>query len=275
MARTRDASARSGVREAYLQQSSSWDRLVRNSFAMDLSTLYLYQQTSRATRISPNTLTRRVVGTDRMSQHTAFFYGTLMAPQVLYRVIWGSQTPPTPAHASLLHIRPAILPSHRRHRVRHADYPAILPSSDPDACVRGTLVTGLTDGDIWRLDIFEGSEYSRQKVQVKILRKTSDDGGENNKEEEQEAECETYIWTAAPSRLETSEWDFDEFVRDKMKRWVGIEGAEADEGFQGRPSINGNRGVPKVPISFHCSLSLSFHLAQKKHPRADLCLFRC
>lgn len=186
--------------------------------------------------------------------HTAFFYGTLMAPPVLHRVIWGSTTPPTPAHASLLHIRPAILHAHRRHKVRNADYPAILPSS-PSASVRGTLVQGLTDGDIWRLDIFEGHEYARRRVRVRPLvqaqveegqagGKNGGEGGmgdlaqkeEDNVESEEEVEAETYIWVAGAHRLEAEEWDFAEFVRDKMKRWVGGAVAERDEGFQGKGS---------------------------------------
>jgi hypothetical protein len=57
--------------------------------------------------------------------------------------------------------------------------------------------------------------------------------------EGEEVEAETYIWIAGAQRLEPEEWDFAEFVREKMKRWVGREAAETDEGFQGRPSING------------------------------------
>lgn len=181
--------------------------------------------------------------------HTAFFYGTLMAPPVLHRVIWGSQTPPSPAHASLLHIRPAVLHAHRRHKVKQADYPAILPVHTPSS-VRGTLVQGLTDGDIWRLDMFEGSEYQRQKVRVRVLQ-PKDQGGntevgmadlsqkEQDNVEGEAVEAETYIWIAGAHRLESEEWDFAEFVRDKMKRWVGREAAETDEGLQRRPSIDG------------------------------------
>ncbi|KAF1847721.1 uncharacterized protein K460DRAFT_352810 [Cucurbitaria berberidis CBS 394.84] len=177
--------------------------------------------------------------------HTAFFYGTLMAPPVLHRVIWGSSTPPTPAHASLLHVRPAILHAHQRHKVKHADYPAILPTNAA-ATVRGTLVEGLTDGDIWRLDIFEGSEYERRRVKVRVLH--GGQGQSRGEEEEQgmgsltqneqdnvegeQVEAETYIWIAGAHRLESEEWDFAEFVREKMKRWVGREAAETDEGFQ-------------------------------------------
>lgn len=200
---------------------------------MNLASLYAHQHRKRASPTSHRTRTQR---TTTMS-HTAFFYGTLMAPPVLHRVIWGSQSPPTPAHASLLRIRPAILHAHQRRKVRHADYPAILPSA-PESEVRGTLVQGLTDGDIWRLDIFEGSEYERHSVKVKALETKGSAGGEEHKHVEgEEIDAQTYIWTAGAHRLEAEEWDFDHFVKEKMSRWVGKEAA--DEGFQGRASING------------------------------------
>ncbi|KAH5449736.1 hypothetical protein HBI30_151720 [Parastagonospora nodorum] len=188
---------------------------------MDLTTLYAYQ--------TPNSSTPKPHPPPRTTMsHTAFFYGTLMAPPVLHRVIWGSQDPPTHAHASLLRIRPAILHAHQRHKVKHADYPAILPTSTPSS-VRGTLVEGLTDGDIWRLDVFEGSEYARRSVSVNVL---ADEGKEEGNVEDEQVQAETYIWIAGADRLEAEEWDFSEFVREKMKRWVGDEGAQADEGFQ-------------------------------------------
>ena len=50
------------------------------------------------------------------------------------------------------------------------------------------------------------------------------------------ARCETYIWIAKREELEEREWDFDEFVREKMRRWVG-----EDKEYDGelRPSIRG------------------------------------
>ncbi|KAF1347272.1 hypothetical protein EJ07DRAFT_143379 [Lizonia empirigonia] len=162
--------------------------------------------------------------------HAAFFYGTLMAPPVLHRVIWGSQTPPTPTHASLLSIRPAILPAHQRRKVAHADYPAVVPAS-AESEVRGMLVYGLTDGDIWRLDIFEGSEYARRPVRVRVLEvKGRVRDAEHVHGEGDEVDAQTYIWTAGGHRLEAAEWDFEHFVAEKMGRWVGRE-AE-DEGFR-------------------------------------------
>ncbi|KAF2272664.1 uncharacterized protein EI97DRAFT_436750 [Westerdykella ornata] len=156
--------------------------------------------------------------------HTAFFYGTLMATPVLHRVIHNPTIPSS--LLPTLTTRPAILQNHTRHRVRHADYPAVVPSDDQGACVRGVLVSGLSDADIWRLDVFEGEEYERRRVRVRVL-----DGGEEEGEGE-EVDAETYIWIAGAERLEPQEWDFDEFVREKMRRWVGGSEEERDSGFK-------------------------------------------
>lgn len=139
---------------------------------------------------------------------SAFFYGTLMAPQVLHRVCHGSTAPDNPIYASHnLKATPAILHSFRRHKVRHADYPAILPVSG--STVRGTFVSGLTEADIWRLDLFEGDEYERKNVKARLLTKVGDETGEGNVEGE-EVEAETYVWIAGEERLEDEEWDFAE-----------------------------------------------------------------
>lgn len=157
---------------------------------------------------------------------SAFFYGTLMAPQVLSRVCHGQKPTNTTFQAT-----PAILHNYRRHRVRHADYPGILPCTH--ASVRGTYVTGLTDADIWRLDIFEGDQYAREVVKARLL---TGDGAAGNVEGGQEVQCETYVWIAGAEELEDGEWDFEQFRREKMRFWVGAEG----EGeYAGRPSIIG------------------------------------
>jgi len=145
------------------------------------------------------------------SGRTAFFYGTLMAPQVLHRVCHGSTAPDNPIYASHnLKATPAILHNFRRHKVRYADYPAILPVSR--STVRGTFVSGLTDADIWRLDLFEGDEYERRNVRVKLLMKVGDESGHGNVEGE-EVGAETYVWIAGEDRLEDDEWDFAEASR--------------------------------------------------------------
>jgi hypothetical protein len=136
-----------------------------------------------------------------------------MAREILFRVIYGDgqvQRDPAKAHlASLLTIRPAILYDHCRHRVKYADYPGVVPQDGHT--VRGTYVTGLTDGDIARLDVFEGFEYTRQFVQVKV-----DGLGDG-----EEVQAETYMYTAGESNLEKKEWDYEEFRKEKMHRWTG------------------------------------------------------
>lgn len=150
-----------------------------------------------------------------------------MAPQVLYRVVYGTATP-SPSQKAALVIRPAILARYTRHRVAFCDYPAILPSSDVSASVRGTYVQGLSEAGQWRLDIFEGDQYKRVKVLPKVL----DEMGKEN----EEVEADTYVWIDAEQGLEEGEWNFEEFRREKMSRWVGN-----NEEYEGelRPSIRG------------------------------------
>jgi len=167
-----------------------------------------------------------------MGDHTAFFYGTLMAPGVLHRVIHGTPDP-APWQRALLTVRPARLLSYRRHRVKNADYPAVLPHEG--SCVRGSVVSGLTEGDLYRLDIFEGDQYSRKKVKVQVLNVGLDEAATNDDEVLlEEVEAETYVWQEGPQTLEPQEWDFEEFKRDKMKAWMGMAEADpdqVDEGF--------------------------------------------
>lgn len=147
-----------------------------------------------------------------------------MAPQVLHRVCHGSSSPSNAIFATHnLQITPAMLRDFQRHRVRHADYPAIIPDAGSE--VRGTLVTGLTDADLWRLDIFEGDEYQRQPVRVRPLPAAGEDREDRQERLRNEVEAETYVWIAGKGRLEEREWDFDEFRREKMRNWVGKTGA--------------------------------------------------
>lgn len=205
--------------------------------------------------------------------------GTLMAPQVLHKVIHGSPDP-EPWQKNLLTFQPAILHGYRRYRVRGAAYPGIIPvttattenansSSQPESqddqteqqqqqhqqteeeagsksSVLGTLVSGLTDGDIYRLDIFEGDEYIRKPVHVRTLRESLDvdqdqdqqlhkeegstdehlrdvldaAGAEFADEGDEDVGAVTYVYVAGEGRLEDEEWDFESFKRDTMGWWV-------------------------------------------------------
>lgn len=190
-----------------------------------------------------------------------------MSPPILRRV--------AAPGSKLSTARPAILANHRRHRVRDADYPAIIPvPNEQGSTVRGTFVSGLSKEDVRRLDVFEGDEYVRVGVWVRLLPTASassdaipgsmsssneaagaplpipattngaptEPNGQANAEpashspqakptqNTEKIEAQTYIWSAPHSRLEDGEWDFDEFVREKMWRWApGGEGEQRGE----------------------------------------------
>jgi hypothetical protein len=160
-----------------------------------------------------------------------------MAPGVLYRVIYGNPNPEA-WRQKLTTVRPAILESHRRHRVKYRSYPAIVPRAG--SCVRGSVVSGLTQGDIYRLDIFEGDQYVRKKVKVKVLKDVGLGkrlpNGELAEHLSEEVEAETYIWRDDLNELEDEEWDFEEFRREQMRFWTGEaapdeNNGDVDEGF--------------------------------------------
>ncbi|KAI1365377.1 AIG2-like family-domain-containing protein [Xylaria arbuscula] len=156
------------------------------------------------------------MGGEADKTHAAFFYGTLMAPEVFFTVCYRFSTTDVAVLKSLHKFQPAILHGHCRRRVKYADYPGITP--DPDHEVRGMYVTGLTDANMYHLDQFEGSEYERRTVKARLLSKVGDDKGKGN-EEGEEVECEVYIFNN-PARLENREWDFQEFRTQKMKNWT-------------------------------------------------------
>jgi len=71
-----------------------------------------------------------------------------------------------------------------------------------------------------------------ESAPVDTLRHAQEEREEQN-EKQEELEAETYIWIAGQHRLEDKEWDFDEFVREKMWRWApgeGVGGPEDEEG---------------------------------------------
>jgi hypothetical protein len=201
---------------------------------MDANLLYAHQTQKASNRPTIKMSTQ-------VGPHTGFFYGTLMAPKVLSRVCYGPNVPLNTTKHGTLNIRPALLENFRRHRVLHADYPAIVHREG--STVRGTLVSGLTDGDLWRLDIFEGDEYERRKVSVRELKYEGDIKVEPTRDQlGATVEAETYVWISPQSDLEDKEWDFEVFVREKMWAWIGDSGEERSDykgEFNVRPSIRG------------------------------------
>ncbi len=114
-----------------------------------------------------------------------------MVPDVFYSVCYRSKDVPE-AIAKLHTFHPAILRGYCRRRVKFADYPGII--EDKAHNVFGTFATGLTKANIAKLDYFEGSQYERRTVTVKLLEESGDVDGEANVEEaERKAEAYVYL----------------------------------------------------------------------------------
>lgn len=66
-------------------------------------------------------------------------------------------------------------------------------------------------------------------------------------EEVEEVPAEAYVWAEGMEMLEDEEWDFEDFVRDKMGRWVGreeyVEVDEAAERLRVGEDPTGGRGM--------------------------------
>lgn len=134
-----------------------------------------------------------------------------MAPEVFFSVCFGEKNPPQ-ALQDLYTFTPAILEGYCRHRVQYADYPAVV--AEKGHKVLGIYATGLTDANVDKLDIFEGSEYIKETVEVKLLAKDGTEvvGGETKK-------TSVYVFMH-PDILEKREWDFEEFRQQKMQQWT-------------------------------------------------------
>ncbi|KAF7559006.1 hypothetical protein G7046_g5161 [Stylonectria norvegica] len=144
-------------------------------------------------------------------EYTAFFYGTLMAPEVFYSVCYGVNRP-AQAIQDLHTFTPAILSDYCRHRVQSADYPAII--AEKGHTVLGIFVTGLTEANLMKLDFFEGSEYDRKTVTVKLVKNDANEATEG-----ESRKASAYVFNS-PEFLEKREWDFEEFRNQKMQAWT-------------------------------------------------------
>ncbi|KAG6813413.1 hypothetical protein H0H92_011392 [Tricholoma furcatifolium] len=160
---------------------------------------------------------------------SAFFYGTLMHPKVLQRVI-EHQGPD-------LKICPAVL--------LKAEYPGLIPYEQSsqlvhrelayeERSVRGVVVTGLSEKDLLLLDQFEGEDYDRKGVDVHPLAalvSLSEYPLDNGalipskppalppaSELTTAIRVETYVYILF-DRLEPEPWSFEEFARKNAWKW--------------------------------------------------------
>ena len=114
------------------------------------------------------------------------------------------------------------------------------------ASVLGSLVSGLTDGDVRRLDQFEGSQYEKCQVRVCMLRSIASSSQEERlkdtlnaqthvAEEGEEIEATAYVWISGREWLEDAEWDFETFKRSGAIK--AMTSTEAIEYIRGRQQL--------------------------------------
>ncbi|KAF9432610.1 hypothetical protein BGZ76_010566 [Entomortierella beljakovae] len=150
--------------------------------------------------------------------HPCFFYGSLMDSRVL-----NSVTRPGPE--SNLHSVRATIEGYIRYPYHDAPYPGMIASDDNTHIVEGMLFFGHSLMDRTRLDQFEGSEYTRKVLQVKVLDPVP---ASFNIQGQQKplvpgdlVPSYVYIFTGPLDHLITTrEWDFDTFRRDHVKQWM-------------------------------------------------------
>lgn len=123
-----------------------------------------------------------------------FAYGTLMCEDIMQEV----------SGCTLSH-EPATLKGYSRRCVKGEHYPAIVP--DREGRVYGVVYRNVPDSAWERLDRFEGEMYARKLVQV--------EPGEG-------AILLAATYVVQPEfldRIETSDWDFAEFLRGGKARF--------------------------------------------------------
>jgi hypothetical protein len=169
-----------------------------------------------------------------------------MAPCVLFSKIHGCSEPYS-HQVRNLRFHGALLSDFSRHQLPDVVYPGI--TANPGKEVHGTLVTGLTNRDVLKLDVYESWDYDRVKVSVRVLEKGAKAGRDEDPSDSEESqgssgeesdggylkggqdngslageevvECWVYLYNKPAKILEGSEWDFREFCQVKMPGWFG------------------------------------------------------
>lgn len=129
-----------------------------------------------------------------MARHV-FTYGSLMFAPVWQAVVRG---------------RPAAMPARlrgfERLTVRDESFPAIVER--PGASVEGVLYLDVADDDLRRLDAFEGPDYERRTLAVRVAEDRAGAWA-----------AEAYVWRDR-ARLQARPWDAREFERNAMDSFL-------------------------------------------------------
>jgi gamma-glutamylcyclotransferase (GGCT)/AIG2-like uncharacterized protein YtfP len=190
------------------------------------------------TMMPPGAITTTTGSTAAMNK--IFVYGTLMAESVVTTLI--GRMPP--------HDKARVV-GYVRYPVRDRVYPAIIPVTTPHlhpaaaVVVEGLLLRDLHEGEMRRLDWFEGTDYRRVNVRVELLHSATATTGEpesssstttpTKDESAQVAESSSststtsllytlaymYEWNNPVEMLDTTRaWDYEDFLQNHLDGYV-------------------------------------------------------
>ncbi|KAG0367344.1 hypothetical protein BC939DRAFT_502697 [Gamsiella multidivaricata] len=141
-----------------------------------------------------------------------------MEPRIL-----NSVTRPGP-EADLYTVR-ASIKGYIRHPYHNEPYPGMVASDETSRVVEGLLVFGHTMMDRFRLDQFEGSEYTKEVLQVQVLDPVPGVYNVLGQSKPLAAgdfvSAYVYVFTGPHIYLDRArEWDFETFQRDHVTIWM-------------------------------------------------------
>jgi len=130
------------------------------------------------------------------SHSNLFAYGTLMAPQIIQRVI-GRVPESEPAHVLGFH----------RFTVQNQNFPGLIRSADPKDRVDGLLYHAITADEWNALDAYEDDFYVLEEIAIHLA--------------SSQARARTYLVPPRASHVLNSDpWDFDDFVQHHLRKYL-------------------------------------------------------
>ncbi|KAF2735911.1 hypothetical protein EJ04DRAFT_511370 [Polyplosphaeria fusca] len=146
-----------------------------------------------------------------------FFSGSFIFPSCLRAVTDG-----TTLLSVARSMTPATLLGHNRFAVRGQPWPAMLPSINPEDCVKGFLVFGMLDSQRRAIHRFENNMFDLRRTKAEIELK---DG------ERVTMDTGVYVWNQEPDRLvkkEETEWRVEHLIGSSWFNGI-IQRAEEEE----------------------------------------------
>ncbi|CAG7895477.1 hypothetical protein BRARA_B03346 [Brassica rapa] len=136
-----------------------------------------------------------MTSSDQSLSHNVFVYGSFQEPSVV-SLILGCNPVAVSAQLHGFHV----------YRLKGRLHACISPSEN--GLSNGKILTGLTVGQLENLDMIEGDEYVRKTVEV-VLNDTS-----------AKMKVETYVWANKDDPDMYGEWDFEEWKRLHMEKFI-------------------------------------------------------